>query len=222
LTGTRDINSTLVNCICATNPNCQSSVAIYDIDHSWSDYNFVFNIAYIVPGSIAGCSSFDSLLLSTLQCFHSDSDCFSVLMNYIQKTYLNNVEYPSWFDVNPLVYDPTLTRFPPNTSISMIVKDIMIERWNSSFSYDRFFERCAPSYCTYSERIRVKTIVGVILILISMIGSLTVSLRLITSQLVKYVYRLMEMIRKRQQEQQRGNCYSNFYLKKSCQRNVSD
>ena len=209
LTGTRNITSTLVNCICATNPNCQSSVAIYDIDHTWSDYSFVFNITYIVPGSVAGCSSFDSLLLSTLQCFHSDSDCFSVLVSYIQKAYLNNAENPSWFDVHPLVYNPTSSRFPPNTTISMIVKDIMIEQWNSSFSYDRFYKVCAPSYCSYSEKIRMKSIVGMIVTLIAMTGSLTVSLRLVTSQLVKLVYRLIAIISKRrQQQQEQGNCCS--------------
>lgn len=130
-------------------------------------------------------------------------------MNYIQKAYLNNVEYPSRFDIHPLVYDPTLSRFPPNTSISTIAKDIMIERWNSSFSYNRFYGVCAPNYCTYYKTIRTKTIVEVIVTLISMIGSLIISLRIFTSQVVKLVYRIMAMIHKRKQRQQqqrkRGN-----------------
>lgn len=192
----------MVNCICATNPHCQTPVAIYGVDHVWDYDHTSTTIIYIVPGSIAGCSTITSLLLSELQCFYSNADCFSVIMNYIQESYFQNIEYPSWFDVHPLVYDPMLSRYPPNTSISTVVKQMMVEKWNPSYSYNRFYELCAPNYCTYSQKIHTHTITGVIITLVSMIGGLTVSLRLITPLLITFILNLLIMVTKRRQEQQ--------------------
>jgi len=208
LPGTRYVNLSSINCICATNAYCQSSVAIYQMDYVWNSRKRA-DIDYIVPGSIAGCSNFDSLLFSQLLCFYSDSDCFSILMNYMKDSYYYNLEDPIWFDARPLVYNSTLSRYPPNTSISKIVQNIMIEKWNPSILYEQFYESCAPSNCTYSQRIYINTVFGVVLTLVSMIGGLTVSLHLITPQLVKLIARLLLAITvKKQQRQQppQGNC----------------
>ncbi|CAF1065488.1 unnamed protein product [Adineta steineri] len=198
LSGPANISSGLVNCICATNPNCEDQVAI---DYSDYEYDTVYyGTAYIVSGSIAGCSPSDSFQLSTLQCFYSDSDCFSIVMNYIQKEYFANVLNPVWFDPSPLIYDPRLSRFPPNTSIDTIVKNIMVEQWNPSTSYNNFYESCAPNYCTYSQTVPTNSVAGVIIKLVSMIGGLIVSLHLITPLLIKFIIYLFSMINKRQQE----------------------
>jgi hypothetical protein len=199
LTTIRPINSTLTICICATNPHCNSSVPIYKVEP--------VNIIYIVPGWIEACSPIDSLLLSTLECFYSDLDCFSVLINEIKEAHIFNVEYPYWFDVDPLVYNSTLSRFPQNSSLLMIVKEMMIEQWNSSLSYNNFYESCAPSYCSYSEETGKNTIIAVIIILVSTIDGLIISLQLITPPLVKFVYYLLRIIfnRKQQEEQPQGN-----------------
>jgi hypothetical protein len=195
------MNSTLTNCICATNPDCRSSMAMYDIDYGLSA-NFSFSIAYIVPGTIIGCFKTDFLLLSTLECFYSGSDCFPILLSYIKEAYFYNVDYPLWFDIHPLVFDSTLSRYPINTTMEMILKEIMVEQWNPSSSYDRFYESCAPSYCTYSYKARTRTIVQVMIILTSMIGGLTITLRLITPQLVGYTFRLLRLSVRTQRQQQ--------------------
>ncbi|CAF1560395.1 unnamed protein product [Adineta steineri] len=207
LTGPADVNTTKTNCICATNSSCEDPVTIYFNDYYKPQY-FYPEVDYVVPGSAAGCSPIGSLQLSTLQCFYSDSDCFPVVMNYIQQTYINAVVDPHWFDPRPLIYDPTSSRFPPNTSIKMIIKDIMIEQWNPSTSYKRFYELCAPHYCTYSQIGQRKTILEVAVTLVSLVGGLIVSLRVITPQLVKFLIGLLGIINKRhrQQEQQPGSC----------------
>ncbi|CAF0893736.1 unnamed protein product [Rotaria sordida] len=120
----------------------QSPVAIYQMDHVWDSLIHAY-IDYIVPGSISGCSTLNSLLFSQLLCFYSEADCFPILMNYIKESFFQNIEYPSWFDVHPLVYDPTLSRYPPNTSISMIIEEMMIEKWNPSYSYNQFYKFAA-------------------------------------------------------------------------------
>ncbi|CAF4210813.1 unnamed protein product, partial [Adineta steineri] len=141
LPGIPEINSTVLTCICATNPHCQGLNVIY-----------------------------------TPELAHDDT--------------------------GPLINDPTRSRFPPNTLVSTIFKEMMVEQWNVSSSYKDFYESCAPIYCTYSEKIRTKTISGIILTLMSVIGGLVVSLRLITPYLVRFFYYLWEKINNRQQSQQ--------------------
>jgi len=199
------MNSTLTNCICATNPDCRSSVAIYDIDYGWLA-NFSFITAYIVPGAIIGCFKTDFFLLSTLECFYSGSDCFPILLNYIKEAYFYNVYNPLWFDIHPLVFNSTLSRYPINTTMEVILKEIMIEQWNPSSSYDRFYESCAPSYCTYSYKAHTRTIVQVMVTLMSMMGGLIITLRLITPQLVGCIFRLLRLLVRTQQQQQQGKC----------------
>ncbi|CAF2749938.1 unnamed protein product [Rotaria sp. Silwood2] len=134
-------------------------------------------------------------------------------MIYIRNNLLGGITQSSWFDVRPLVYDPILSGFPPNTSIRMIVKNIMIEQWNPSYSYSRFYESCAPSYCTHSQRTHTKTIIGMMITMLSMIGGLTVSLHLITPYLVKFLFSLFKLYNKREQKQQRAlNTISLFSL----------
>ncbi|UJR19904.1 hypothetical protein I4U23_023036 [Adineta vaga] len=107
--------------------------------------------------------------------------------------------YPSLFETRSLVYDPAVDRFPPNTSISTIVKNMMIEQWNPSLLYDKYYNSCAPSHCTYSERVRSKTRIGVLITLLSMIGGLTVSLHFLTPYLGKFIFHVRGLCTKKQQ-----------------------
>jgi len=136
-------------------------------------------------------------------------------MSYLFENLPSDAEYPWWIEPRHLIYDQGLSRFPPNTLISVILKNLMIESWNSSALYDRFYDSCAPSYCTYSKRTRTETVNSIILMLLSVIGGLTVVLRLITPHLVKCIIRLWELLTKKQQrqQQQQGNHYSNICTK---------
>ncbi|UJR12399.1 hypothetical protein I4U23_016576 [Adineta vaga] len=202
LTGPRDVESISSNCTCATNSNCKQPINIYDAEQTLHSHP-TYVKRYTVPGLIAGCSTTDSLLSSTLECYYSNSDCLPILMNYSKTAYLYNVEYPQWFDVRSLIYDPTLTGFPPNTSIGTIIEKMMIEKWNPSYSYDRFYNSCAPTHCSYLERMRRKTIAEMMITLLSLFGGLVLSLRIIAPQLVKFTFYLWRRIRnKNEQEQQ--------------------
>ncbi|UJR17463.1 hypothetical protein I4U23_004358 [Adineta vaga] len=208
LPGTRYVNLSSINCICATNPDCQTPIAVYQMDSIWNSRIYAY-ISYIVPGSIASCSTFQSVLLSQLFCFYSDTDCYSILKNYVKDSYYQNAEFPSWFEVQPLVYHANLSRYPPNTLISTIVEQIMIEKWNPSYSYNHFYDLCSPNYCTYSQRVRLKSLFEVIITYISMIGGLTFALRFITSVFTNNIRQLLEIIfrrRRRRRRQQQSVC----------------
>ena len=194
-----NIDSTSVDCICATDPHCQSTVTLSGLLIEPNDGDD--NTNYLVPGAIEGCFVIDTLLLSTLECYYLNS-CLSgyiSLIKYTPGVLESDIE---WFDIHPLIYDEESSRFAENTSLSVIVREMMIEQWNPSSSFDRYFEVCAPSYCTYSDTAHTYSLISIIIKLMSIIGGLTFTLRLITPVLVKIVIGLLEPKVKRQP---RGN-----------------
>ncbi|UJR17612.1 hypothetical protein I4U23_004508 [Adineta vaga] len=150
LNGISDINSALITCICAANPYCQRSAVVSDQDSIY-DSNNASDYNHNIVGFIQGCLISDSLLFSTFQCLYADSDCFPFLMSYLGTSVIGSRSLMSSSHIQPLVYDPTKNRYPPNTSISFIIKELMLEKWNPSSSYRQFYESCAPKYCSYSE-----------------------------------------------------------------------
>ncbi|UJR06647.1 hypothetical protein I4U23_010933 [Adineta vaga] len=192
-----DINSELTTCICAINPYCQRPAVITSFDPA-IDTNNPSDAIHNISGWVHGCLATDSISLSTLQCLYVDSDCFPLLLTYMGKDNTDVLSLPSSsFRLRPLVYDPTLSRYPPNTLISTIIKELMLEKWNLVSSYEQFYESCTPIYCTYSESIRKQTFLGLIITLVSMIGGIVVSLRILTPHLVKMFLGLLAKFNKK-------------------------
>ncbi|CAF1427348.1 unnamed protein product [Adineta steineri] len=111
---------------------------------------------------------------------------------------------PAWdpplAEIHPLVYKQETSQYPPNTSISTIIKNMMIEQWNPLSSYDHYYQACAPMYCTYSDITRTNRFIEVVIKLVSLIGGLTIVLRFITVQLVRCVFRIIRPTIKNQQQ----------------------
>lgn len=200
--GTRDINTTKINCICASDPQCQGPAIIYDTGLSSGD-NYVVSVGYMVPGFSTGCSALESLRRSTLECLYVTSNCFFILADYIRLADIYTNENPAWLSFRRLVYDSKLSRYPPNSSIAAILSKAMIERLDSAISYEQFYQFCAPSHCSYAAKIHTKTGLGMVLTIISAIGGVRAVLRLVMPHLVKL---LINLFTKRKQEQRRqGN-----------------
>ncbi|CAF1449457.1 unnamed protein product [Adineta steineri] len=207
LTGPVNMKTKIVDCICATDPYCQTSV-VDPIDqmYIWNPTTS-FNE---VPGQVIGCFNFDSVLLSTLECYYSDS-CLALSYKYINFTLDQFDTGLKKVNAKLLVYDPEASRFPPNTSIETILKELMIEQWNSSFAFDRYYETCAPIKCTYSQVTRTSSFIGTVLLLMSSIGGLSAALRLITPLLIKIIVRMKRQRAPGQPKQQsQGNCFSDL------------
>ena len=208
LSGTRDVNTTSINCVCIANPKCQSSAAIYDqkfVPNSSYDPNHIS----LIPGLIEGCFAFDSLLLSTLECFYSDSFCYRLVISKVIEAIIIAQTYAPSYAMRPLIYDPT-SRYPRNSSIETILQNLMIEQWDSSNSYKDYYGSCLPTYCIYSQVTAQKTPLRIILDLTSLIGGLTLLLRNIVPYLVQFIRRCFRSKGQRQvkedkQQQQQGN-----------------
>ncbi|CAF4024878.1 unnamed protein product [Adineta steineri] len=193
-----EINSSMITCVCATGPYCKVPAVIYDLYYKQEANNN--SLIYSVSGWVQGCLAMDSLLLSTLQCLYADSDCFPLLLRYTDKNWFNR--QPSLI-IRPMVYNPTMSNFPPNTPVSMMFREMMIEQWNPSLSHKSFYESCAPIYCTYSQKIRTKSFVGVIIELIATIGGIVALLRIVTPYLIKFILQLPTICKKKEQHQPR-------------------
>jgi hypothetical protein len=76
------------------------------------------------------------------------------------------------------------SRFSVDTPLTTIVDVMMVEHWNLSTNYSKFYHICQPAYCsfTYEER---SNIVYVITTVIGFFGGLNIILRLISFFLVK-------------------------------------
>ncbi|UJR17510.1 hypothetical protein I4U23_004405 [Adineta vaga] len=200
LNGLLDANTSAMKCTCATNKYCHTSSILYDVKYMpLHEHNY--EAVYTIPGMIKGCFVTDSLLLSTLECFYSNVTCFPMLMKYIEEKYEQNSPDPLRIDIHPLIYNESSSRFPPNTSISSIVKQMLIETWNPSVSYKTYYETCAPTHCTYSITIRTKNTTEVLTTLLCMISGITLLLRLLTPQLVNFIYFLKGYKAQKQQQQ---------------------
>lgn len=89
--------------------------------------------------------------------------------------------------MDPLVNDPSSSQFSPNTTLLVIVRQMFIEGWDVSFSFEQYYGKCSPSTCKYSTTARKKDFLSVLLTLVSMIGGLSVGLRTATPTLVNTI-----------------------------------
>ncbi|CAF1528502.1 unnamed protein product, partial [Adineta ricciae] len=186
-TGPRNIETQQVVCICATDPRCQTPVR--DPINTTTLYN-VPGFSEAV-GMITSCFTLNSVLLSTLECYYSHS-CVSILYKYINATVdVINVGL-RYIDASLLIYNSTSSRFPPNTSLSLIIKELMIEEWNPTFSFEDYYKECAPSRCIYSQEVRRSSLIDIMIRMLATIGGIIVILRLVTPSLIRLIINLLK------------------------------
>ncbi|CAF1046530.1 unnamed protein product [Adineta ricciae] len=171
-------------CECAHDISCYSQTEFlpdWINNFTYPGLNFSVQITDLTaPGVVYGCYTTNSVLLSTLQAFYTDTTHLEELVHCVRYILYNKTGTVPTLDVEPLVYNRSSSRFPPKSSLASIVKELMVEQWNVSFAFDRYYQTCAPTYCTYTAIARAKDSIGVLLTLISMIGGLSIALKLLT------------------------------------------
>ena len=122
-----------------------------------------------------------SLLQSTLECFYNDS-CFNQLTGYISTTTLSNAT---------ILNATASSRYLPTTNVSDIVNQLMLETWNWTMMYDKYYAECEPYECRYAIKTR-NDIIYIVTTLIGLMGGLVTALKILvprTVQLVAHVQR---------------------------------
>jgi hypothetical protein len=156
------------DCQCLSSPTCGQESAIY---------NYPIPVAvYTVPNFYVGCQVLESLLQSTLECFYNQT-CINILQSYCAS--------PVRIIVTAL--DPSLSsRYFENSTIQELVNSLMVEEWNSSVTYDSYYDECQPAQCIYTHTTK-NDIIYIVTILFGLIGGLITVLKLVVPPLVNFI-----------------------------------
>ena len=122
------------------------------------------------------CFPSESVLSSTLECWY-DPDCMALVRNSYSWAGIQDV-------MNISLLDNTIhSRFPINTTIEVMMQGLFLENWTVSFSYDQYYNTCAPISCTYTIKQQLDLFLVVVKI-VAIYGGLNNGLSLLIPLLV--------------------------------------
>lgn len=78
------------------------------------------------------------------------------------------------------------SRFNVSTPVSVIVDKLMVEDWSKELSYDLYYDKCAPLFCTYSV-IRRRSTILIATVLLGLLGGLNIALKLLTPLFMRLI-----------------------------------
>ena len=147
-----------------------------------AEYNEVYVLSLIIR-----CFPVDSVLSSTLECWY-DPDC----MTLVRDSY-------SWVGVrgvmNISLLDKAIgSRFPITTTIEVLMQALFLENWTVSFSYEQYYNTCAPTSCSYTTEQQFDLFL-VIVTAVAVYGGLSDGLHLIIPLLVFLFLLLLQYLR---------------------------
>lgn len=185
------LNSQSTPCYCLTLYDCSVPGAIYPTQQlpTFGQYYVeTFGVGSVpVKGIQMGCFALESVLASTLECYY-DSSCIGLFVS-------NPERFP------PLQSSPS-DQFPPNTTISNILQESMVENWTVSMSYDSYYAKCAPKTCSYSYNERNGFLI-VFTTIFALIGGLNTVLRLLIPLIIQGIIRIIQRIKRQNNHVQR-------------------
>ncbi len=141
---------------------------------------------FVVRGFYTGCYVLGALLQSTLECFY-DQTCINRTQEY--------------FASSSAIYAIALnSSWPSSYSIQSTIKDLvgnlMIEQWNVSTMYERYYNECRPTQCTYRIETR-NDVIYIFTALFGIVGGLNTALKLVVPLLVKFIMYCIRKLRTR-------------------------
>lgn len=160
-------------CNCMLSASCRSPLAVYDPTSTAADY--VFDI----PGLYMGCSRFEALLSSTLECFYN-------------QTCIDRVNYYTfrWFYSTSNLRALNSSLNSPNETIEFVINRMFVNSWIQNVSYENYYATCAPSMCTY-EQIKIRSLVEIIIIVIGIFGGLSTGLKILFILLLHFLSKVL-------------------------------
>ncbi|CAM4906248.1 unnamed protein product [Rotaria socialis] len=153
-------------CYCSQNPLCNVETHYQD-STSWT-----------IPGLSFKCFVFDSVLQSSLICWYNHRCLNEVLTKLV------------FFDTsNITILDDKLpSRFRSNTTIKLLLDQMMIEEWAATINYTAFYRNCYPTYCTYAYYAKQNALY-LIATMMGIFGGLDVILRIVCLIVVRFLFR---------------------------------
>ena len=164
-------------CECGRNIDCQSSANFYNLSGpatTMGGYGPEHYWLMQIPGFSVGCLPVDSILLSTLECFYNQT-CIDGLVSYFSTT-----------ENFTAMTKGINSHFAINATVKSIVDWLMVEEWRRNISYEKYYTLCAPISCTYLAKTQ-SSFVFVLTKIISLLGGLTVALRLMIPTVIRFI-----------------------------------
>ncbi|CAF2835797.1 unnamed protein product [Rotaria sp. Silwood2] len=179
-------------CSCGPSSSCQKPQGFYCQTLACRPFNALPNRT--IPGMFLGCFPIDSILLSTLECLY-DQSCVQMLIDW------------RLFDFSDILLPVNLTnitaldrlapsRFLPNTSLEIIISQLLIENWTTSVNFRDYFAHCQLDLCRYTV-VRQHQPIFVITNVIGLVGGIIVILRLLVPHVVKTAQHVSDNCQKR-------------------------
>ncbi|UJR19006.1 hypothetical protein I4U23_022136 [Adineta vaga] len=172
------------NCSCAINKFCKTSLKFFCLGTCSGNES---TYGAIVPDWFTGCSSIDSLSISSLTCFYNSS-CIQMLIDGYSLGISGVTINPRVANITPL-NSMIKSRFTPSTRLNEIISELFIEEWIYSINFQNYFQECSPNECVYSyeERFSLSYMIAKIT---GIIGGLSVALRILVPLFVKSIRRI--------------------------------
>ena len=156
------------NCTCRSSATCIGRSLI----SNYPDGQILFRM----PDFYTGCFVIEALLQSTLQCFY-DQSCIDELQTYLSTS----------SSINVIALDASASSvYSPMSAVEEIVTKLMIEEWNPSWKYDRYYHECQPTKCSFRITTRNDAIY-IVTTVIGMVGGLITILKLVVPKGVKFI-----------------------------------
>jgi len=149
-------------CSCGQDGDCSQPAAIYSENRS-----------ILIEGIRVGCYPLNSVLQSTLQCLYNQqclhllTDIFNITQSYT-------------------IFSNQSTK---TDTINTLANQLFIEDWQTNISYEKYFQICHATTCsyTYSERANV---IYAFTTLIGLFSGLNISLKILSLIIVKLFHRI--------------------------------
>jgi len=173
-------NKNNTRCYCIFDSTCS-------LDHNVSAGSVTFQLDWQLERLHGGCSIINSVLKSSMECWFNKT-CLGQLRKLFKDA---SVSIPD--SVTPL--NQTLSsRYYPSTSIETIFNEMMIEEWNFSYSIEKFYSKCKPSFCSFTYEKEIN-IVYIITIIVSLIGGINTILELISPFIIKMIFKVIDILK---------------------------
>ncbi|CAF1121633.1 unnamed protein product [Adineta steineri] len=134
-----------------------------------------------IDGLVVGCHQLETLLFSSLTCFYL-VDCINILRKSFYTT--------SVMSNQSIGLNAQRTRFSVGDTVEKLAYEMFIESWSRKISYERYFDSCSPSYCTYTYYQKSDTL-EILTIFLGVYGSLPIVIYLIVPYLVKLIKKIL-------------------------------
>ncbi|CAF0941204.1 unnamed protein product [Adineta steineri] len=131
-----------------------------------------------IPGMFIGWFPYESVLISTLECFYNET-CFSQILSQINSTKHFTI-------LNSSIHE--------NDTIESLANQLFVQSWLNETLFKSYFKHCNPLACKYSYETRLH-LIYILTTIIGLVGGLNIVFHLLSPLIIKSIYKLYYYIR---------------------------